>query len=150
MKIVLRLSLALLLLSAAATNAVAQAGRLKLVEVLPAQLVFAKTPNGTLQAPVVGDATKPGLYAIRVRIPAGTRVLPHFHPDDRIVVVLGGTLYVGFGEKFDESSMKTMPPGSVFTEPARQVHSTWAKDAGVVLHVVGNGPTGTTQVPAQR
>jgi quercetin dioxygenase-like cupin family protein len=136
------------LLASLAAFVFAQSAGLPLVQVLPADLKFTPMPNGTLQAPVVGDSTKPGLYAIRVRIPAGTRLLPHFHPDERIVAVLGGTLYVGYGEQFDEQKMKAMPPGSVFTEPPKQPHYTWAKDAGVVLHITGIGPSGTTQIGA--
>jgi quercetin dioxygenase-like cupin family protein len=124
---------------------VAQSG-VPLVQITPSELKFALMPNGTHQARAVGDPTQPGPYAIRVRIPAGTRVLPHTHPEDRIVVVLGGTVYVGVGSTFDEQNVKAMPPGSVYTEVARQPHYSWAKDAGVVLHVTGVGPTGTTEV----
>jgi quercetin dioxygenase-like cupin family protein len=116
---------------------------LPIVQVTPAELKFSAMPNGTYQAAVVGDAAKAGPYAIRVRIPAGTRILPHYHPEDRVIVVLGGTVYVGVGDTFDEQKMKAMPPGSVYTEPAKQPHYSWAKDAGAVLHVTGIGPTGT-------
>jgi quercetin dioxygenase-like cupin family protein len=134
-----------LFLAAVAAVALAQSG-LPLVRVTPTELKFALMPNGTYQARAVGDPTKAGPYAIRVRIPAGTRILPHSHPEDRIVVVLGGTVQVGVGETFDEQKMTAMPPGSVYTELARQAHYSWAKDAGVVLHVTGIGPTGTTDV----
>jgi quercetin dioxygenase-like cupin family protein len=137
---------ALVLLVAGAAIALAQSGGLALAQVVPADLKFVQMPNGTNQAPVIGDSTKAGFYAIRTRIPAGTRLLPHYHPDDRIVVVLGGTLYIGFGDQFDEQKLKAMAPGSVFTEPAKQPHFSWAKDGGVVLHVTGLGPTGTTEL----
>jgi quercetin dioxygenase-like cupin family protein len=135
---------------AAAGMVFAQAGALKLVEVVPADLKFTPSPNGTFQAVVVGDSTKVGMYAMRTRIPSGLRIQPHFHPDDRIVLVLSGTLYVGFGERLDEARMTPLPAGSVFTEPGKQAHFTWAKEGDVLLHVVGNGPTGATQVPATR
>jgi quercetin dioxygenase-like cupin family protein len=143
-------AVASLVLLAGAALALAQGrGGLKLVQVLPSELGFVKQPNGTLQAVAVGDPAKAEPYALRVRIPAGTRVAPHFHPDARIVIVMSGTLYLGYGDRFDEQAMKVLPAGSVFTEPAKQAHYTWAKDMPVVLHVTGNGPTGVTEVTAK-
>jgi quercetin dioxygenase-like cupin family protein len=120
------------------------------VVVRPADLQFAAMPNGTFQADVVGSAAAPGPYAARVRIPGGLRLPPHFHPEARIVVVLSGTLYLGYGDTFDESKMTALPPGSVFTEAAKEAHYTWAKDGGVVLHVTGVGPTATTWLDGKK
>jgi quercetin dioxygenase-like cupin family protein len=120
------------------------------VVVRPADLQFAAMPNGTFQADVVGSVTKPGPYAARVRIPAGVRLQPHFHPEARIVLVLSGTLYVGYGDQFDETKMTALSPGSVFTEAPNERHYTWAKDGGVVLHVTGVGPTATTWVEPKK
>ena len=107
-------------------------------------LRFVAKPNGTYQAAVVGDVEKPGPYAARTRIPAGLRIPPHFHPEDRIVLITSGTLYVGYGDKFDETKMVPLPAGSVFTEPGGTSHFTWAKDGDAMLYVTGMGPTGTT------
>ncbi|MCX6551934.1 MAG: cupin domain-containing protein [Acidobacteria bacterium] len=122
----------------------AQEGGLKLAEVSPGELHFALMPNGTYQANVVGDITKPGPYAVRTKLPAGLRLPPHFHPEPRIVLIVSGTLYVGYGDRFDETKMVALPAGSVFTEPSKQSHFTWAKDGEVVLHVTGQGPSATT------
>jgi len=48
---------------------------------------------------------------------------------------MSGTLYVGFGEVFDESAMKALPTGSIWTEPARQPHFVFAKDGEGCLPV---------------
>ena len=104
-------------------------------------------PSGVRRAYLVGDEKKPGMYAYRVRFPANHKVQPHFHPDERVVTVLSGTLYVGFGEVFDESAMKALPAGSIWTEPVRQPHFVFAKDGEVVFQVVGgNGPSGVTRI----
>ncbi|MEI6669465.1 MAG: cupin domain-containing protein [Acidobacteriota bacterium] len=124
----------------------AQGAVLKTDMVRPADLKFVTMPNGTFQADVIGAAAQPGTYAVRTKLPAGLRLPPHFHPDSRIVVVLSGTFYFGYGERFDQATMTAMTPGSVFTEPAGQPHFGWAKDAEVVLHVTGVGPTATTWV----
>lgn len=86
------------------------------------------------------------MYMYRSRFPANYKVQPHFHPDERVVTVMAGTLYVGYGEQFDESAMKALPAGSIWTEPASQPHFVWAKDGEVVIQVIGNGPSGTTLV----
>ncbi len=129
---------------AIAAFAIAQEPAFDRMVVRPADLRFVAQPNGTYQAHVVGEVGKPGPYAAETKLPAGLRIQPHFHPEDRIVLVVSGTLLVGYGEKFDETKMEALAPGSVFTEPGRSAHFTWAKDGEVLLYVTGRGPTGTT------
>ena len=67
--------------------------------------------------------------------------------DDRLVIVISGTIQVGFSEQFDEEAMKALPQGSVWTEPMREPHYVWAKDGEVVIQVIGgNGPSSSTPV----
>jgi len=136
----------------AVTGAVlaAQGGALRTGIVRPAELKFLAMPNGTYQADVVGQAAKPGTYAVRTKLPAGLRIPPHYHPDARIVIVLTGTLYFGYGDRFDEAAMTALPPGTVFTEPQGQFHYSWAKDGEVTLHATGIGPTATTWVDLKK
>ena len=56
---------------------------------------------------------------------------------------------MGYGEQFDESKMKALPAGSIFTEPAKQAHFVWAKDEEVTIQVIGHGPSASTQVQAK-
>jgi quercetin dioxygenase-like cupin family protein len=107
----------------------------------------ASRPGSMEVATLAGDMGKAGLYAARIRIPAGLRILPHAHPDDRLVVVLSGTLHLGFGDRFDPAAMKALPPGSFFTEPAGRAHFAWAREDDVVLQVSGIGPSGTAYLP---
>ena len=65
-------------------------------------------------------------------------------------MVISGTLHVGYGEVFDESKMKALPAGSIWTEPAKQPHFVWAKDGEVVIQIIGSGPSGTTLVPLKQ
>ena len=114
---------------------------LELVRLTPDDLKWTATPYGTYIAKLIGDDKTAGMYVIRYRFPANFRVPPHFHPDDRLVVVLSGTLHVGYGKRFDESTLKALPAGSIWTEPAEHPHFTWAKDGEVIIQVVGNGPS---------
>jgi quercetin dioxygenase-like cupin family protein len=115
--------------------------------VTPDELKWSSGPTGNPQARITGDPGKLGVYMYRSRFPANYKVQPHFHPDERMGMVISGTLLVGYGEKFDESKMKVMPAGSIWAEPAGQAHFVWAKDGEVVIQIVGaNGPSGTTQI----
>jgi quercetin dioxygenase-like cupin family protein len=119
------------------------------VLVTPAEMTWTANPAGYDLARIAGNETTPGLYALCARFPAGLKLQPHLHPDERIVIVVSGTVYVGFGERFDEARMKALPAGSIWTEPARQPHFAWTRDGEAVIHIIGKGPTGTTEVPAK-
>ena len=116
-------------------------------QLTPDEFKWSQTPSGSQRAMLVGDEQRPGMYMYRSRFPAGYQVRPHFHPDERVVTVISGTLYMGYGEQFDERAMRVLPPGSIWTEPAKQPHFVWAKDGEVVIQVVGsNGPSGVTRI----
>jgi quercetin dioxygenase-like cupin family protein len=116
----------------------------------PEDMKWFDTPSGVYIAKLAGDDQATGMYVIRYRFPANFKVRPHFHPDDRVATVLSGTLYVGYGEQFDEAGLKALPAGSIWTEPAKQAHFVWAKDGEVTIQVVGNGPSASTPVAAKQ
>jgi quercetin dioxygenase-like cupin family protein len=95
---------------------------------------------------LAGDPQKEGLYTMRVKIPAGTKLLPHWHPENRTAVILSGTFYYSYGDSFNEDKLHEMPAGTFFTEPAKQPHFAYAKKGEVIIQVTGWGPTGTTQL----
>jgi quercetin dioxygenase-like cupin family protein len=82
------------------------------------------------------------------RTPEG-RIPPHDHPDERPTTVLSGTLYVGFGETFDETKVVVIPSGAVYVAPAEVPHYIWAKEGEVWCQEMGMGPTGTVFIPAE-
>lgn len=101
--------------------------------------------SGEIQTIILaGDPSKAELYTTRIKIPANLKLQPHFHLENRTVVVLSGTLYYSYGNTFDETKLTAMPPGTFFTEPSEQPHFAWAKDGDVVVQVTGVGPSGTT------
>ena len=117
---------------------------------LPGQLEW-KAPAispGPQTAVLYGDPSKPGVYVMRVKIPAGFKIMPHTHPDEwRTEVVLSGTQYFGVGEKWDESKLKSLPAGTFFAEPKGTPHFAWAKDGEVIVQITAMGPTGTKVIP---
>lgn len=95
---------------------------------------------------VLGAESQPGLYLLRVTLAADGRIPPHTHPDERATTVLSGTLYIGFGEAFDESRVIALPLGTVYVAPAQTSHYVWAKEGETVYQEAGIGPTGTAFV----
>jgi hypothetical protein len=64
-----------------------------------------------------GDPNETGVYTIMLRVPAHTQIAAHSHRDDRVATVVSGTWRIGYGDEFDESKLKPLPPGSLYTEP---------------------------------
>jgi quercetin dioxygenase-like cupin family protein len=117
--------------------------RLTAAEVAAQAAAVPANPTGPQMTVLVGDPTKPGLYTVRVAIPANTQVRPHTHRDNRSVVLLSGVWRFGYGPQFDAKALKELRPGSVFTEPAAQPHFSQAGDETVVILVTGYGPNDT-------
>ena len=95
-----------------------------------------------------GDPEKPGLYTIRLSVPAHTTIQAHRHRDDRVATVVSGTWYFAYGDHADPAAFKTLPPGSFYTEPAGAAHFARTGAQPVVVHITGYGPTDTTYVKA--
>jgi quercetin dioxygenase-like cupin family protein len=139
----------LLLCCGATIGLHAQSARERFV-ILPDQIEWKAEPFSPYPdtAILFGDPTKPGLYVIRVKLPAGFKIMPHIHPDVwRTGSVLSGTQYLGLGAKWDEAKLNAYPAGTFFTEPKDTPHFVWAKDDEVILQITGMGPTSTTMIP---
>lgn len=94
---------------------------------------------------VSGDPGKVGPFAVRLKMPAGYKIAPHWHPTDEHVTVLSGTLALGMGERFDKAAMKDLPAGAYGLLPAEMRHFAMAKTAAIV-QVHGTGPFVLTYV----
>ena len=102
--------------------------------------------SGVQTVVLKGDPTKPGLYTLLLRAGPNIRALPHSHQDDRVATVISGMWYIGYGDTFDESKLKELPPGSFYTEPPGSNHFAMTKDEAVVIQITGMGPSSTTYV----
>lgn len=92
---------------------------------------------------ILGDASKPGVYAQLLEVAAGAQIPAHHHEGDRVGTVLQGTWHFGFGDKFDKGKLKILPVGSVYTEPANAPHFAMTANEPVVVLLTGVGPTDT-------
>jgi quercetin dioxygenase-like cupin family protein len=79
-------------------------------------------PHGTRIAVLEGDPTKEGTFTIRLRVPAGGHIGPHWHPRPERVTVLSGKVRVGFGETWNDKEMRTFNPGDFYVNPAEARH----------------------------
>ncbi|MGF6430240.1 MULTISPECIES: cupin domain-containing protein [Bradyrhizobium] len=116
---------------------------------LPDQIPWSPVDaRGAQNAVVVGDPSKPGFYMVYTKWTNGNHFSrPHFHPNDRYIVVLKGTWWVGSGPKFDPNhGTVAMPAGSFVTHFGKQVHWDGAKDEDAVLLIMGEGPATATEV----
>jgi hypothetical protein len=80
-----------------------------------------------------------GDYTVRLKMPDGYRIPPHWHPQRENVTVISGNFKVGMGDKFDESKMGTFPAGSfAFLDP--DMHHYAMASGPVVVQIHGTAP----------
>jgi hypothetical protein len=142
-----RICLVLALVAGTAAGASAQVAGESVVK-LPSDIVFkAPAGPGPSTAVLYGNPSKPGVFVMRAKFPAGHKVTPRWRPDEwRTAVVLSGTFYYAVGEQWDESKLKAYPPGTFFAHPSKHPHFAWAKDGEVIIQFTAMGPTKVTLV----
>jgi uncharacterized RmlC-like cupin family protein len=80
-----------------------------------------------------------GDYTIRLKMPDGYRIAPHWHPKRENVTVMSGTLRVGMGDRFEENGMLSFPAGS-FTYLDPNMHHYVSASGEVVVQIHGMSP----------
>jgi hypothetical protein len=118
------------------------------VMVTDAEIVWKDSPGlnpGAKIAVVSGSPASAGPFTIRLHLPAGYKVAPHWHPTDEFVTVLSGTFAMGMGEVYDESKLKDLSAGGHAAMPAEMRHFGLAKTTSVV-QVHGMGPFASNYV----
>ena len=124
--------------AACAHNTTVQPGAIKWT----APAAYAK---GAEFAVIHGDPTKPGLYVVRLKVPAGFKIAAHTHPNDENVTVLSGSFNIGTGDKLDETKGEHIKAGGYSYVPKGMTHYAWFTEETVIqLH--GIGPQGITYV----
>lgn len=102
--------------------------------------------HGMTTTVLTGDPAQAGPYIIRLWVPAHTTIQAHSHRDDRSAVVVSGTWQFGYGANARGGALKTLPAGSVYTEPAGQPHFARTGNASAEIVITGYGPSDTTYV----
>jgi quercetin dioxygenase-like cupin family protein len=90
-----------------------------------------------------GDPEKAGFYSILLFVPPHATIQAHSHRDDRMATVVSGEWHFGYGDRFDAAVLKTLPPGSVYSEPGSTNHFAQTGAEPVIVQISGNGPSDT-------
>lgn len=95
-------------------------------------------PAGAQFAVVDGDPSAKGLVTVRLKMPAGYQIAPHWHPTDEHITVLAGTFSFGMGDTLDKEHSQTLKVGGYAVAPATMHHYAWtATGATVQVHLEG-------------
>jgi len=112
---------------------------------LPDQIPWKRNAAGTNETAVLaGDPEKPGLYVELLKWLPGNMSRPHWHPNDRYIMVLKGTWWVSTSLTFNPNETVAIPEGSYVTHFGKEIHYDGAKDGEVVLLIAGEGPETAT------
>lgn len=94
---------------------------------------------GAKMAVLSGNPMGAGEFVVRLRMPDGYKIMPHWHPTQEDVTVISGEFRVAMGDKWDDSKLGALTPGSFAAVPARHRHYALAKGETEV-QVNGMGP----------
>ena len=106
----------------------------------------ASLPKGAHLSVLEGDPAKPGAFTMRLKLPANFRIPPHWHPADEHVTIIQGTLYLGFGESFDEAKLRMIPTGGFSMMATGVRHFARSGNTETIVQVHGIGPWGINYV----
>src|SRR5690348_6958650 len=67
---------------------------------------------GAEMAVLQGDPASAGPYTVRLKMPDGYKIMPHWHPTTENVTVISGDFHLGAGATFDDTKGSDMPAGS--------------------------------------
>ena len=108
----------------------------------PAPAVF---PKGAKMAVLAGDPSAPGIFVIRLKMPAGYRVPAHSHASSEYVTVVAGTFNLGMGDKLDMAKSAALSVGGFALAPANMNHFAFTR-TGATIQIVAEGPFSMTYV----
>jgi quercetin dioxygenase-like cupin family protein len=94
---------------------------------------------GAKMAVLSGNPKGPGEFVVRLRMPDGYKIMPHWHPTQEDVTVISGEFRVAMGDTWDDSKLGALTPGSFAAVPARHRHYAQAH-GDTEVQVNGMGP----------
>lgn len=95
-------------------------------------------PAGAKLSVLQGDPSKEEPFVVRIEFPANYKIPAHWHPTTENVTVLKGNLYMGAGQKLDETNAMAINTGGFASIPAKSAHFAFTKEACTIqLHAMG-------------
>jgi hypothetical protein len=102
-------------------------------------------PKGAKIAVLQGDPSKSGPFVMRLMVPAGYTIPPHWHTQDESLTVISGSFYFGKGDKAETSNAPTITAGAFHYLSGKHHHYLVAKTPSVI-QINGNGPFDVTYI----
>jgi len=102
-------------------------------------------PKGAKIAVLYGDPFKPGPYVIRLKMPIGYKIAPHWHSQAENLTVISGTFNIGAGDTMDKAQAHRMNTGGFHYLPAKAHHYAYTSTV-TVLQIHGEGPFDITYI----
>ena len=95
-------------------------------------------PKGAALAVLHGDPAKKAPFAIRLKLPAGYKIPPHWHSNDEQLTIISGTFVLHMGDTMDAPA-STLTAGGFHFLPGKMHHAAETKGETIV-QVNGTGP----------
>ena len=105
-------------------------------------------PGGAELAVLEGNPMAAVPYTMRLKMPSGYKLAPHWHPGIEHVTLISGSFKVGMGEKWDDSKMTALPVGT-FAHIAPHMPHFAAAEGETVIQLHGSGPWKLVYVDAK-
>jgi len=135
-KTTIAMSLIAVILGSLASSAIAQGASESQAFINPRDIKWSAAPpsmpKGARIAVLQGDPSKPGPFVIRLMVPTGYMIPPHWHTQDESLTVISGTFYFGTGKKVETSKTHTLTAGGFHFLSGKDHHYLVAKSQAVI------------------
>jgi hypothetical protein len=95
-------------------------------------------PKGAELAVLHGDPTKKAVFSIRLKMPSGYKIPPHWHTKDEQLTIITGTFVLHMGDTMDAPA-STLTAGGFHFLPGKMHHAAETK-AETIVQIDGMGP----------
>jgi len=113
-------------------------------KVILKEMALNKTPlEGVSSAFISGTMDTAGTFAANAVMQNGSVFPAHKHPDDRMSLVVEGTMFLGIGDEINPEAEIKFEAGTVAVVPKGMSHWMAARDGDVRIIEIGTGPTVT-------
>lgn len=99
----------------------------------------ASVEEGIEVAVLEGNPSEGGVFTLRLKIPDGGFIAPHWHPNVERVTVISGSFLLGSGEEMNRQDLLRLDPGSYTSMPPEMVHYAFA-EGETVIQLTSVGP----------
>jgi hypothetical protein len=102
-------------------------------------------PAGAKVSVLYGDPSAAGPFVLRLYVPPGYTIAPHWHSNAESLTVITGTLYLGEGDTPNPKVAHAIKAHGFHYLPAKQHHFASSR-MGTVVQIHGDGPFDITYV----